>query len=267
MKQIQAKVTGNNQIAKDYYKLVFSWEPPPDTGPGDSYPDFPNPQPGQFITIRVSETTVPLLRRPFAFSGYNAETGEASIIYLKRGKGTEILAGKCPGEYIDIIGPLGNYLKKPENKQKPVLVAGGIGLGPLLYFSSMLDQWQIPHLFIFGARTARYVPDMNSLKNVAICTDDGSKGFAGTVADFLNNFEEKELEHTMLYCCGPLPMLKACHGFATEYDLECYVVMEQIMACGVGACMGCTIKLKKPQGYARVCTEGPVFKSRDIAWT
>jgi dihydroorotate dehydrogenase electron transfer subunit len=271
MKQMRTTVTANTPIARDYYRLVFSWDlkPGPVSGPGAG-----TPKPGQFVTIRVAETTVPLLRRPFAFSGYRPESREASIIYLKRGRGTRILAGIRPGEYLDVIGPLGNYLKIPGKTENPILVAGGIGLGPVLYYSNLLERGNISHIFVFGARTAHAVPDIDLLRKTGtnsspatVCTDDGSTGFAGTVADYLYTLREKELENGVLYCCGPSPMLRACHEFAEKYNLECYVIMEQVMACGVGACMGCTITVKKEPGYARVCTEGPVFKSRDIIWT
>jgi dihydroorotate dehydrogenase electron transfer subunit len=263
MKQIRTRVIENNEIALNYYKMVFAWDA------GNEIP-----RPGQFITIRVAGGSVPLLRRPFAFSGYDRDKGTASIIYVKRGPGTEILAHLSPGEYLDILGPLGNHMKPPGEVKNPILIAGGIGLGPILYFSTSLDADSTAHRFIFGARTGVFVPETESLKHewphttsFHICTDDGSKGYSGTVVDFLKTIPEEEVVNSILYCCGPEPMLKNCHDFAVAYDIGCYTVMEQIMACGVGACMGCTIKVKSETGFARVCMEGPVFESRDIVWT
>jgi len=263
MKQIKERVISNDQIAQDYYRLVFTWNP-----------DAGIPEPGQFITLRVTDSSVPLLRRPFAFSGYSVSRQQASIIYLKRGTGTEIMAGYISGDTVDIIGPLGNYLRTPLKGKKPILLAGGIGLGPLLFYSTVLEQRGIPHEFIFGTRSKRFVPDMqiqrtagSKFRDLVICTDDGSIGYAGTVVDYVREIPVDKIKNTVLYCCGPHPMLKLCHGIAELHNFECYVVMEQIMACGVGACMGCTVKIKKKPGYARVCTEGPVFRSRDVIWT
>ncbi|MBN2440973.1 MAG: dihydroorotate dehydrogenase electron transfer subunit [Spirochaetales bacterium] len=260
---MNTKVIANREIAQDYFKLDFTWDP-----------DAGIPKPGQFITIRVTAGTVPLLRRPFAFSGYDEETHTGSIIYLKRGTGTELLTRVIPGESIDIIGPLGNYLKDSGYEEKPVLIAGGIGLGPILFYSAMLSRSGTPHTFIFGARSSEAVPQIDLLKasdshtcDNCICTDDGTTGFPGTVIDLLRTFPKHVLSGSALYCCGPTPMLKGCHEFALLHNLNCYVVMEQIMACGVGACMGCTIKVKGKSGFARVCMEGPVFESRDIVWT
>jgi dihydroorotate dehydrogenase electron transfer subunit len=128
MKQFQASILSQEKISYNYIKLTFTW----DEAAGI-------PRPGQFITIRITRTSVPLLRRPFAFSGYDYIKKSASIIYLIRGAGTEILSGKTSGESLDVIGPLGNYLKIPGKDKKLILTAGGIGLGPMLFYSDELD--------------------------------------------------------------------------------------------------------------------------------
>jgi dihydroorotate dehydrogenase electron transfer subunit len=255
MKQFVSTVISNRKIAEGYYEMTFGW--PFDAG---------DPVPGQFCTIRVTDASTPLLRRPFAFSAF--ADNMASIIYQKRGPATEILAARERGEEIDVIGPLGNTFTSDLQTDQHLLVAGGIGLGPMAFWARELARSKAGVRLVFGCRSANVVPDMARLKidTIDICTDDGTKGFRGTSVDFLKTLALPG-ERTAIYCCGPAPMLKACHDFGQEHGMVCYVSMEQIMACGVGACMGCVVKVKREPGYARVCKEGPVFDSRQILWT
>jgi len=258
VKQFLSIIHENRQITEDYYCLTFYWDPETDI-----------PLPGQFITIRVSESSVPLLRRPFALSEYNESEQKASIIYQKRGTATEILAGKHSKESLDIIGPLGNTFQVPSDIRKCVVVAGGIGLGPMIYTASWLLKQGFGINFIFGSKVKSGIPkkeDFGSIDPV-ICTDDGSEGFKGTTIDYLNSLHANELKESTLISCGPTPMLKGCHEYAQKHGIQCLVSMEQVMACGVGACMGCVVKVKQEPGFARVCSEGPVFNSQDIKWT
>ncbi|MDG5815004.1 dihydroorotate dehydrogenase electron transfer subunit [Chitinispirillales bacterium ANBcel5] len=253
MKQINSKVIRNQKITSDFYELEFSWDH-----------EAGIPVPGQFLTIRVSHDTVPLLRRPFAFSAFNGETMSASIIYQKRGRATELLCSKEKGETLDLIGPLGNpFPKLPP--QKAVLVAGGIGLGPVMFMVSDLLQKNQSVEFVFGCRNTHSVPDAQSFKRLqpVVCTDDGTAGFKGTVIDYLEEKGSVDSKST-IYCCGPHPMLKALNDLADTKKAQCFVSVEQVMACGVGACMGCVVKTTT--GYQRACKEGPVFNSRDILW-
>lgn len=227
------------------------------------------PLPGQFITIRISDSSVPLLRRPFAFSEHSKEKNRASIIYQVRGAATEMLAGKKTGEFLDIIGPLGNTFQLPEKNKECIIVAGGIGLGPMLFAAHWLLTRGVAVTFIFGCKDQKAIPERNIFNNFdpVICTDDGSQGYKGTTVDYLNSCHKIESKDAMLLCCGPTPMLKGCHEFALKKKLLCQVSMEQVMACGVGACMGCVVKTRSASGYSRVCSEGPVFDSKEIIWT
>lgn len=227
------------------------------------------PVPGQFFTARVTTATTPLLRRPFAFSAFNATTRRTSCIYQIRGQGTELLSALRAGDTLDIIAPLGKPfpLPTPPN-QRVILVAGGIGLGPILFLARTLRQMGIEFISIFGCRNAAQVPSLPELENreTIICTDDGSTGFHGNVAEYLNTIASTLNTTTTLYCCGPHPMLHACHQLSLQHHFLCFVSVEQIMACGVGACMGCAIKVPGPMHYVRACKEGPVFESKDILW-
>jgi dihydroorotate dehydrogenase electron transfer subunit len=255
---IQCKSTVRNasQISADFFELSFRWDGPP-------------PSPGQFLTVRISELTAPLLRRPFAFSGFDPDTNTASMIYQRRGPATTLLAGLGLGESFDAIGPLGHGFALSPLAGQAILTAGGIGLGPILYLATELEKQGVAHRFIFGARNARAVPKLDRLNEMkpVVCTDDGSEGFCGTVVDYLRTVRDDAFADAALFCCGPNPMLKACHAFAHERHMPCQVSMEQVMACGVGACMGCVIKTTTEPGYARVCTEGPVFHSDEVVWS
>jgi dihydroorotate dehydrogenase electron transfer subunit len=123
---------------------------------------------------------------------------------------------------------------------------------------------------IFGCRSAALIPAIKGLAAAAaaeavICTDDGSSGFRGTAGDYLKSIEQSIAADTVIYACGPLPMLHACHATALRRACSCFVSVEQVMACGVGACMGCAVK-SASGGYKRACTEGPVFDSKELRW-
>lgn len=189
------------------------------------------------------------------------------MIYQRRGRGTEILTGKRKGDLLDVLGPLGRPFTLPERGQKALLVAGGIGIGPMLFLAGALKRQGIDSRMVFGCRTSALVPDMAVFSRFkpAVCTDDGSAGFKGTTGDFCKTIEKEIGGDTVLYACGPMAMLKSCHEFAVRRGIPCHVSVEQIMACGVGACMGCAIRAASG-GYLRVCSEGPVFGSKEIAW-
>jgi dihydroorotate dehydrogenase electron transfer subunit len=264
MRQFQSEILNNRLLGSDFFELTLRWDP------------SQHPQPGQFLTIRVSDLPFPLLRRPFAFSRFDAAGQSVSIIVQIRGSATDILSRKKPGETLDIIGPLGNCFKEPESGRFPVLVAGGIGLGPMLFFGSRLRERKIAGSFVFGSRTSSAIPeceDFGALEAV-LCTDDGSRGFHGTTVDYLESLADSrsnpvqlEAETAELYCYGPLPMLHAVSLLAQSRQIPCWVSMEQTMGCSMGACMGCVIKTRGEPGFSRVCTEGPVFDSREIVWT
>jgi dihydroorotate dehydrogenase electron transfer subunit len=257
MKQFSGRIISNTPLCADYYEMAFSW----DAGAG-------LPLPGQFFTARASDSSVPLLRRPFAFSAFDKNRSIASMIYQKRGQGTAYLAAKGKNDAIDIIGPLGKPFSLPQEGRNALLVAGGIGLGPVLFLGAALKEGNIRTTLVFGCRTASGIPaaDGFAALHPAICTDDGSSGFKGTTVGFLDTLSKTIDASTVLYACGPLPMLKSCHAFAYGKGIVCFISVEQIMACGVGACMGCAVKVHHEPGFARACLEGPVFDSREIAW-
>ncbi len=254
MKQFAAEVLANEPVAEGYFEMRFAW------------PQATPPLPGQFISVKSFGTTDLVLRRPFAVADYGSEV--AAIIFQKKGPATAMLAGLRAGDSIDVIGPLGNTFPDP-GERRPVLVGGGVGLGPILYFGNWLaDRGKRP-LVVLGFRCSALVPDLAARCRfrAVVCTDDGSEGETGTVIDYLRALPGDELSGSTVYACGPERMMAGCHALAGDRSIDCWVSMEQVMGCGVGACLGCAIPIVEGGGYARVCTEGPVFPSRTVKWT
>ncbi len=258
MKHFISRIHSNDRLCEGMHELVFSWNDEPET-----------PLPGQFCTIRVSQTTAPLLRRPFAFSAFDPREKTATIMYKKIGPATELLAGKSSGDALDVVGPLGNSFPAMGKAKNHILVAGGAGMGPVFFWNRFLKQQGRASMMILGSPTQAGLPAVRTSEDQSaiICTEDGSKGFKGTVVDFLRTLSPERILGSTLYCCGPSGMLLACHNLALALPVECFVSMEQIMACGVGACMGCAVRVKGDPAFARVCREGPIFNSRTIVWT
>ncbi|HUI91452.1 MAG TPA: dihydroorotate dehydrogenase electron transfer subunit [Chitinivibrionales bacterium] len=259
MKQFIAKIVSHAQVSDCFYELTFEWDGRAGV-----------PLPGQFCTIRVSPLSTPLLRRPFAFSAYDPETGHATILYKIRGPATELLAAKAAGGELDVIGPLGTdfFSASDGALESPLCVAGGTGFGPMLFlFSECKKKGGKPALGL-GCRTASQLPALNATTGLApfITTDDGSRGKKGTPLEYLSELQKENPNIGALCVCGPVPLMQGCHEWSRKQGLPCYVSFEQTMACGVGACMGCAVKTAGG-GYARACTDGPVFESTRIAWT
>lgn len=224
------------------------------------------PQPGQFYMIRVGDSYDPLLKRPFCI--FRNISGKLYFIYRIRGKGTEKIKQMRKGKVVDILGPMGNGYDLSERKNTPLIVIGGVGIASAFSLAEKLSK----NAYIFyGGRTKTELLMLNELKkitkNITISTNDGSTGKKGTVVDVLKDYLAYQLSaisSQLIYACGPSPMLEAVSRLATEKGIKGYISMEENMACGVGACLGCTVKTKK--GYKRVCKEGPVFPMEEIVW-
>ena len=227
--------------------------------------------PGQFVMLRVSDNMDPLLARPFGISSAPTKSS-IEIIYRVVGKGTELLTGREPGQTLTVLGPLGKSFPMPGKGVVPVLVGGGSGFPPLHFLAQRAGSGA--HFFI-GARNKECLPPAVIIKSfrevvskVHIATEDGSAGIRGMSTDILNAFltKHEKKSHLVIYACGPHAMLAAVSRLAAEHAITCYCSMEERMACGLGACMGCSIPMKAG-GYKRACKEGPVFDSREIDWS
>jgi dihydroorotate dehydrogenase electron transfer subunit len=251
-------ILSQSAVARGYWKIALAW--------GDCRPGR-LPLPGQFFTLLPFDYPLTMLRRPFAYSG--ADSRGFSFIYEVRGKVTQDLADAPEGTLVDWIGPSGSSFPLPPDGIRPVIVAGGIGVGPMLFFASAAAAAGFEPLVILGARTAAMIPRLPWPQGteLRICTDDGSEGIRGTA---IAGIRTDDIAGAGFYTCGPEPMMAAVHRIAVEYGCACLVSMEAMMACGVGACQGCAVPVVNPESreplYKRACAEGPVFDSREIVW-
>jgi dihydroorotate dehydrogenase electron transfer subunit len=254
VKQFQAEILENRPVAEAWRELVLSW----DEGAGA-------PEPGQFLTLRVSPYSDPLLRRPLAFSDYDPVKKTASAIYQIRGGATRLLAELSPGSRIDTLAPLGKGFPAPSPGERPLLAGGGIGLGPLLFLGKTLAASGRSPLLAFGLRSSSLLPSIALPEGTILCTDDGSSGFKGTPVDWLSGHASEKAGEARLYGCGPTPMLAALASLAGRRLWRASLSAEQWMACGVGACMGCALP-RPGGGFLRACSDGPVFEAASIDW-
>ncbi len=257
MFRLKAKVIKNIEVAPKYYKISLS-----------SAKIAQAALPGQFLEAKVADTSEVLLRRPFSIHRVCANIIE--ILYEVKGKGTQWLSRVRPGQSLDIIGPLGNgfnYQSSVVRRPSFVLVAGGMGVAPLLFLAQKLKGKNT--LVLIGARTKKQILCESEFKKlgyqVKIATDDGSKGFQGRVTDLLRSqLSTVNCELLTIYACGPKPMLRAISAVAGRYNIDAQASLEEHMACGIGACLGCVVKTE--EGFKRVCKDGPVFNAKEIVW-
>lgn len=257
MKQLNCKIIENKKIAEPFYKMRI-----------ETPYIAKNAKPGQFIEVKCSDTNDPLLRRPLGM--HRILKNEIEILYEVVGKGTKSLSCRKKGEYLDMIGPLGNGFSILSDKRPAILVAGGIGAAPLLALAEKITANRAGSHVIIGAKTASQVLCEREFKKtgsfVMISTEDGSKGHKGYATDILKHLLKTiGCQSSGIYACGPHPMLKAVAHIAHLTGIPCQVSLEERMACGVGACLGCPVKIKG-QEYKMVCKDGPVFNAEEIAW-
>lgn len=254
--QIKAKIIFNKRLKRNYWHLEF-----------ESSIIANNAQPGQFVNIKVSDGFEPLLRRPISIHGVKGST--VKLIYEVLGKGTQALSARKPKEFLDIIGPLGNGFGYKQlakaGKAKNILIAGGMGVAPLVFLAEKIKP--VKPLVLIGAKTKNQIlctPEFKSLGcPLKLATDDGSAGFKGRVTDLLKIVLE-QAKPSRLFSCGPHPMLKTIARIAHENKINAQLSLEEHMACGIGACLGCVVSTKA--GYKRVCKDGPVFSSEELIW-
>jgi dihydroorotate dehydrogenase electron transfer subunit len=227
-------------------------------------------KPGQFVMARINDGIDPCLRRPFSISGTEQE-GVVRILYKVVGNGTVILSNKRAGEELSVLGPLGKGFDTLARAEHIFIVAGGIGIAPMLFLSQSVDKNAVT--FLAGFRQSDEIIDpalIDINQDIIITTDDGSKGYHGRVTDLLIQELEKHRSNAIgIYACGPLPMLKALNAISKKYNIPCKVSMETFMACGIGACQGCVVRAKSAGdkvSYHHVCKEGPVFNINEIDW-
>lgn len=272
MFQLRAKVISNTRIKANYFHCAF-----------DAPRIAKEAAPGQFVNIRLGDATDPLLRRPVSI--HAAPFPRIEILYAVVGRGTQILSCKKPGEYLDLIGPLGKGfdLSPVTSHRQPVIVAGGMGAAPLVFLAQRLAysvgcgayrkklnaiRYPLNAIALIGARTKSHIHCQNEFKKlcckVKVATDDGSLGFKGRVTGLLQDVLRSTMyeARSAIYACGPRPMLKEVARISAEKNIPAQICLEEHMACGIGACLGCVVKTA--DGYKRACKDGPVFEAGRI---
>ncbi len=306
MKQLDVKIIENKRVKQGFYRMRL-----------ESPYLAKNTRPGQFFEVKCSDTSEPLLRRPLG--AHRILKNGIEILYKIVGIGTELLSKRTAGEYLDIIGPLGNGFdikrttpvrqshSRPytftgeggnDERRTAILIAGGIGVAPLVALAEELKKKKNKVVVVIGAKTKSHILCEDEFKSlgceVRISTEDGSKGHSGLVTDLLRTTSvsspglpyrsrlvqagagkrtTNNEQRTTIYACGPTAMLKAVAKIAGSRDIPCQVSLEERMACGVGVCLGCPVKIKaKTENripnteYKMICRDGPVFNAEDIAW-
>jgi dihydroorotate dehydrogenase electron transfer subunit len=289
------RIIANKNICGNYFKISFA-----------ASDIASSSQPGQFVMVQVNRGVAePLLRRPMSI--HSVKKDKIEILYEVLGRGTQILSRKKSGEYLDVVGPLGNGFEITDADIKnTILVAGGMGVAPLLFLAERLWKRKSacvpPHLLrrgragrqnakrknsiLIGAKTKNNLFCEKEFKelgcDVKIATDDGSKGFKGQVSELLEQIiSNTTCRVTGVYACGPAAMLKGISYIASKYGISAWGSFEAHMACGIGACMGCVIKVQNTKAphlfrqagktqndfvYKRVCNDGPVFALNQVIW-
>lgn len=219
--------------------------------------------PGQFVQV-AAETPGVFLRRPISINDVSFDRNTIDLLVRKAGRGTEALIALKEGDKVNILLPLGNgfSLEAPAGSRL-MLIGGGVGVAPLLYLGRKLREAGYEPEFLLGARSASDVleyDDFARIGKVHVSTEDGSMGEKGLVTQ--HSALDQKIDR--IYCCGPAPMMKAVARIAKEGDIECEVSLENMMACGLGACLCCVENTVK--GNVCVCTEGPVFNINLLNW-
>ncbi len=226
---------------------------------------LPEMQPGQFVQVRVDNSATTYLRRPISVNFVDKSSNELLLLVQMIGDGTRAMGQYLKGDIVNLLLPLGNTFSEPKDKNKAVLlVGGGVGIAPMLFLGSELKKQGYIINFLLGARSQKDLLQLDEFAKygkVYTTTEDGTHGEKGYVTNhsILNNTDLGSI-----YTCGPKPMMQAIANYAHVNNIDCEVSLENMMACGFGACLCCVEKTVK--GNVCVCTEGPVFNIKDLTW-
>jgi dihydroorotate dehydrogenase electron transfer subunit len=263
IEQERVRILWNESIGSLYYRIGLRCSP-----------GYARANPGQFVMLRPSESLSPLLRRPFSIHRLvrTADRTEGlELLYKVVGPVTQRMATLTTGDELDLLGPLGNGFRLPEVPGRIVLVAGGIGIAPLMFLALRLGEHGADlrrcRLFL-GGRSREDLLCREDFERLGIVvhhtTDDGSSGDQCLVTQ---PFESQSLQDPpeLIYACGPMDMLRCVIGVAAARGIPCQVSIETMMACGIGACLGCAVASRhSPDRYLHACLDGPVFDALDL---
>jgi dihydroorotate dehydrogenase electron transfer subunit len=310
--QYTAAVAANIPLCREHYRLVLSLPQFSPTRPGQfiqiqCHGQISDPQTNdlrwtahQWPQAAGGEVREPvaMLRRPFSLAGRRNLPGcvELDIIHRAIGLGSRWLAALKPGDAVNILGPLGNAFELPAPSQTAVLVGGGVGIPPMIYLASQLAGR--PAVALAGAVCRDLLPLTITAEPArgscvptpivedftkygipsVVATDDGSCGYGGYVTAALEAYLDNHApRHLVVYTCGPEPMMKRVAEIALQRGLDCQVAVERAMACGLGTCQSCCIRVKKSDRsqppligqdwcYRLACTDGPIFPANKLLW-
>lgn len=262
---VSCPIVENRQITPGYFLIKFS-----------SQELAAGVVPGQFFNIRVADRLDIILRWPF--SVFDTDNVHVSILYEVVGKGTRELSKKQPGQQLDVLGPLGKGFSLDPLTKKAIIIGGGMGIAPLHAWVKELVALKdadrdLEIEILIGGKSKYQILCEQEFKNMdlnpEIATDDGSYGFHGLVTDLLLERSMKdEVRDTKIYACGPNNMLRAIAKILNQKNIPGELSLDRHMACGLGVCLGCVVKVKAdiPQGYVyrRVCKDGPVFNANEV---
>jgi dihydroorotate dehydrogenase electron transfer subunit len=240
MKNVILKIKENKQLSNDIYLMKLE---------GDL---SEIKKPGEFVEIKLDNY---YLRRPISVHNYSKN--ELTLLYKVLGRGTNDLSKYQIGKELDVLVGLGNGFDISKSN-KPLLIAGGIGIAPMYNLALKFNKLGIKPTLIYGVSRESdlvLIDEFSKICNLIICSDDGSQGFKGNVVSYL---KENKIDFDKYYACGPQVMLK----YLKQYSENGYVSLEARMGCGFGACMGCSIETT--HGPKRVCKEGPVFEASEV---
>ncbi|MCX6743788.1 MAG: dihydroorotate dehydrogenase electron transfer subunit [Candidatus Parcubacteria bacterium] len=256
----QAKILRKVKRAKDIFEFVLDCDFP--------VTDF---SPGQFLNIApLSKNSA--MARPFSVYKINSHENSVAILFKVVGENTELLSQLRRRDKIKVWGPLGTKSDLDLiGYDECWLIGGGMGFAPLYFFETNFWQqrkiWEDKKIrFFYGGKTLKEMVKLELHQGtVRIATEDGSDGYHGLVTDcFAHDLAEQADKDILVITCGPKPMMKQVAEICAERKINCYVVLETIMACGIGVCLGCSIETT--QGMKRICHDGPVFKAEEVMW-
>ena len=221
-------------------------------------------RPGQFVSVYCRDESR-LLPRPISICELDKESGRLRLVYRAVGAGTQEFSSYGPGETLELVGPLGNGFPLDKGYEKPLLIGGGIGVPPMVELAKWLPG---DKTIVSGYRNGDLVLKEELSRNAAlyVATEDGSAGTKGNVLDAVR---ENRIEADAIFACGPAPMLRALKAYTAEEGIDCYLSLEERMACGIGACLACVCTSKDVDAHTnvknkRICKDGPVFAAEEI---
>ena len=265
MFQQSATILYNDQLNSDTYRLGLQLDRPQ---------AYRSVKPGQFVMLRIGNRHDPLLRRPFSvhrpIAAAERITG-IEILYKVVGRGTALLAAARPEQRHDLLGPLGSAFLLPANARRVFIVAGGIGVAPMVFLAEHLVQRGIDPRYCsvyLGGRSADDLLCTELFEKLRMpvyrTTDDGSSGDQCLVTHPVELAVAKQ-RPDVLFACGPLEMLSCVVGIAEKHRIACQLSIESMMACGIGACLGCAVESRQmPDRFLHTCLDGPVFDVTEI---